>query len=50
MFKQRVFITTLALLLTACGEPVQLAPDAVLPDGGVSGATQAQPFDFTKFA
>jgi hypothetical protein len=35
MFKQRVFITTLALLLTACGEPVQLAPDAVLPDGGV---------------
>ncbi len=35
MFKKAVLALALAMLLTSCGEPIQLAPDAILPDGGV---------------
>ena len=35
MIKKIVFLITVVTLLTSCSEPIQLAPDAILPDGGV---------------
>jgi len=35
MFKRFILAMACSLLLTSCDEPIQLAPDAVLPNGGV---------------
>lgn len=35
MLRKLLLVAAFSLLLASCGEPIQLAPDAILPDGGV---------------